>query len=81
VISHSTGNGANRLIIEPVQGEYPGQPSTRSYELRLYAEARPSAIAVDGKDAPAWRWDGERSLAVVTLPGRSIHDRTRVEWR
>jgi len=81
VISHSSANGANRLIIEPAQGEYPGQPATRSYELRLYADARPSAIVVDGKDAAPWRWDGERSLAVLTLPGRSIHERMRVEWR
>jgi hypothetical protein len=81
VISHTSANGANRLIIEPAQGEYPGQPATRSYELRLYADARPSAIVVDGRDAAPWRWDGERSLAVLTLPGRSIHERMRVEWR
>ncbi|HEY6824355.1 MAG TPA: TIM-barrel domain-containing protein, partial [Steroidobacteraceae bacterium] len=80
-ITHSSGNdGANRLLIEPAQGEYPGQPVARSYELRLYTDARPTMIAIDGKDAGPWHWDGKRSLAVVGLPDRSVHQRVRVEW-
>ncbi|HTL90690.1 MAG TPA: TIM-barrel domain-containing protein, partial [Steroidobacteraceae bacterium] len=80
-ITHSTGNdGANRLVIEPAQGEYPGQAAARSYELRLYTDARPAAIVVDGKDARSWRWNGEQSLAVVALANRSLHERVRVEW-
>ena len=81
-ITHSAGNdGVNRLVIGPVQGGYPGQPPARSYELRLYAEARPSSISIDGSDARPWRWDGERSVAVVELRDRPVRDRISLEWR
>jgi alpha-glucosidase (family GH31 glycosyl hydrolase) len=81
-ITHSADHdGANRLLIGPVEGAYPGQPPARSYELRLYADHRPSSISVDGRDAGPWRWDDQHSVAVVALPDRPIREGIRLEWR
>jgi alpha-glucosidase (family GH31 glycosyl hydrolase) len=81
-MTHSTGgDGVNRVVVGPVQGQYPGQPATRSYELRLYVDVRPSSISIDGKDAGPWRWDGVRSMATVEIGARPIRDRISVEWR
>jgi alpha-glucosidase (family GH31 glycosyl hydrolase) len=81
-MTHSTGgDGVNRVVVGPVQGQYPGQPATRSYELRLYVDVRPSSISIDGKDAGPWRWDGARSIASVEIGARPIRDRISVEWR
>jgi len=81
-MTHTTGgDGVNRVVVGPVQGGYPGEPATRSYELRLYVDVRPSSISIDGKDAGPWRWDGVRSMATVEIRTRPIGDRITVEWR
>jgi alpha-glucosidase (family GH31 glycosyl hydrolase) len=81
-MTHSAGNdGVNRLVIGPLQGGYPGESATRSYELRLYVDVRPSAISIDGKNAAPWRWDGARSMASVDIRARPIRERITVEWR
>ena len=80
-ITHTAGNdGVDTLTVEPAQGAYPGQPAARSYELWLQADVRPAAIAIDGQEVARWRWDEERSAAVVVIPSRPIHDRVRVTW-
>jgi alpha-glucosidase (family GH31 glycosyl hydrolase) len=81
-MSHVLRNdGSNRLVIEPTEGAYPGQPAVRSYELHLFTDARPSSISIDGRDAGPWKWDAAHSLAVVMLPARPIRERVQVEWR
>jgi alpha-glucosidase (family GH31 glycosyl hydrolase) len=81
-ITHTSGeDGSGVLVIGPTQGGYPGQPVARSYELWLQADARPSAITVDGRQMNGWRWDPQRSTAVVMLSDRSIHEGVHVEWR
>ena len=80
-IVHELGSdGLNRLVIEPAAGSYPGQPSTRSYELHIHADSKPSSIAVDGRDA-AWRWDAQRSIAILIVSARPIREPVRCEWR
>ncbi|MBV8147220.1 MAG: DUF5110 domain-containing protein [Gammaproteobacteria bacterium] len=80
-MTHALGSdGTNRLVIEPTQGAWPGQPPMRSYELHLYTGARPLSISIDGHAAP-WTWDGARSMAVVMVAARSIRERLQVEWR
>ena len=81
-LTHGAGaGGAQYLLIEPTQGSYPGQSPARSYELRIYAAARPSSISVNGADAGHWAWDAQRAAALVVLPMHSIRERVRVEWR
>jgi alpha-glucosidase (family GH31 glycosyl hydrolase) len=81
-MAHEVGNdGLHRLVIEPTQGAYAGQPPARSYEVRIYADGKPSSISVDGRDAGTWTWDAQRRVAVVALSTRSIRDRVRIEWR
>jgi alpha-glucosidase (family GH31 glycosyl hydrolase) len=82
VMAHEVGgDGRHRLVIEPTQGAYAGQPPARSYEVRIYADGKPSTISVDGRDAGTWTWDAQRRVAVVALSTHSIRDRVRIEWR
>jgi alpha-glucosidase (family GH31 glycosyl hydrolase) len=81
-IAHEVrNNGLQSLVIEPTDGAYAGQPATRSYEVRIYADSRPSSISVNGRDAGPWTWDTHRGVAVIALAGESIRDRVRLEWR
>ena len=81
-LSHSvSADGEHHLVIEPVQGAYPGQPALRSYELRVHGTARPSSITVNGVEAGQPKWDAGRATASVELPGRSIHERLDIGWR
>jgi len=81
IMAHEVGaDGLQRLLIEPTQGAYAGQPPARSYEVRIHADGKPASIAVNGRDAGPWSWDAQRAVAIVELPSRSIHDRVRLEW-
>jgi alpha-glucosidase (family GH31 glycosyl hydrolase) len=80
--AHSSGSdGLERLVIEATRGTYPGQPPARSYELRLHTDAKPAAVAVNGRDAGPWTWDARQAVAVIALPSESIHARLLIEWR
>ena len=81
-LAHSSGSdGVERLVIDPSQGTYPGQPQARSYQLRIHASAKPSSISVNGRDAGGWTWDAQRAVAVVALPSESIREGIRIEWQ
>ncbi|HET7756326.1 MAG TPA: TIM-barrel domain-containing protein [Steroidobacteraceae bacterium] len=82
LMTHSAGaDGSDRLVIEPTEGSYTGQPPQRSYELRIRAARKPATITVDGEVAARWSWDAKQETAVVELPKRSIRERLRIEWR
>jgi alpha-glucosidase (family GH31 glycosyl hydrolase) len=76
-----SANGEQHLVIEPVQGAYPGQPAQRSYQLRVHGVARPSSIFVNGVEAGRLKWDAARAIASIELPRRSIHERLDIAWR
>jgi hypothetical protein len=81
-LTHTSGSdGVQRLVIDPTEGTYPAQPPDRSYELRIHSDAKPSSVSVNGRDAPAWKWDAQQSVAVVALQSESIRDRIVIEWR
>ena len=82
VLTHGSGDdGRQRLVIDPAEGSYPAQPPARSYELRIYADAKPSAVSVNGRPAGAWNWNAQQGLALLSLPSASIHERVVIEWR
>jgi alpha-glucosidase (family GH31 glycosyl hydrolase) len=81
-LSHTVGaDGVHHLIIEPVQGAYPGEPQQRSYELRLHGSAQPSSISVNGEEAGPFRRDAALATASLEVPPHSIHERLDIAWR
>jgi alpha-glucosidase (family GH31 glycosyl hydrolase) len=77
----SPGDGTHRLLIEPTQGAFRGQPQSRAYELRIHAAERPTAVSINGAEAGQWSWDAGHSTATITLPGHPIRERISVVWR
>ncbi len=81
-ITHQrSGADRSRLTIAAAEGSFPGQPATRSYELRLFTDTAPTELSVDGRAGHAWRWDPARRIATVTLPQHPIRTALRIEWR
>jgi alpha-glucosidase (family GH31 glycosyl hydrolase) len=79
-IAHTVASdGGQRLVIEATQGQYQGQPASRSYQLRLFGSGKPAAVSVNGREAGAV-WDARRGIAVVELPSTPIGRRVSVEW-
>jgi alpha-glucosidase (family GH31 glycosyl hydrolase) len=73
-------DGSHQLVIEPTSGSFKGQVQARSYELRIHAADKPPSIAVNGKDAGQWAWNGKDATATVTLPRQSIRNKIVVTW-
>jgi alpha-glucosidase (family GH31 glycosyl hydrolase) len=81
LLTHAvSAEGAQRLTIAPTEGTYKGQPAARSYEVRLYGSEKPRTVSVNGA-AVHWSWDAERSVAVIPVSSRPIHESLRIEWR
>ncbi|AEV84620.1 glycoside hydrolase family protein [Actinoplanes sp. SE50] len=63
------------LTVGPVQGTYPGAPTTRQYTVAFADVARPHRVTADGHSA-AWTYDPGKHLLTVALPaiaaGRAV---------
>jgi alpha-glucosidase (family GH31 glycosyl hydrolase) len=81
----------HELVIEAAKGSFKGQLPSRSYELRIHAGSKPSAITIDGADGAHWKWkandavahwkwDARESTAIVVVPKQSIRERVSVSW-
>jgi len=64
------------LTIAPVNGQYPGMPTSRGYELLLPGDWPPSSVEVNGKalsytarsSASGWHFEGNTLTTVINIP-------------
>ncbi len=70
--SSSSGRGrVTRVSIGPAYGRYPGQPSSRSFSVRLVGLTAPDAVLLDGRRLPssAWRYVTAGHTVIVPVAG------------
>lgn len=75
-----------RVEILPTAGKYPGMMTERSYELRLTGFWPPEAVTCNGKSiqfsneekSPGWRYDGDKLMAVISLPRFKASEKVEV---
>jgi len=69
------------IEILPAEGNYPGMPSSRSYELRLPGSWPPLSVTANGSDISytgpdvsptGWRYDGDTATTIIELPAMPI---------
>jgi alpha-glucosidase (family GH31 glycosyl hydrolase) len=74
--SSSGRDRASRVSIGAAEGSYPGQPTSRSFSVRLEDLTAPSAVTLDGRRLPssAWRYDGAAHTVIVPVDGLSLRD-------
>jgi alpha-glucosidase (family GH31 glycosyl hydrolase) len=78
-----------RVEIQPAVGTYPGMLTERSYEIRLAGFWPPEAVTCNGttiqsskeKDFPGWRYDGDKLMAILSLPRFKVSERVEVTIR
>lgn len=66
------GSGIS-VIVEPINGHYPGMPVSRAYEVRLSGTWPPDAVTVNGTavgesqegDRPGWGYDGNTVTTII----------------
>jgi alpha-glucosidase (family GH31 glycosyl hydrolase) len=81
-LRHATqADGASRLTIGPTEGSYRGQPQSRSYQVRIYADSRPASVLINGQRATHLSWDAVHGLAVVEVAASPIRAPLDIEWR
>ena len=71
----SPGQGrVTRVSIGPADGRYPGEPSSRSFSVRLERLTAPNAVLLDGRRlrASAWRYDSATDTVIVPVNGLSV---------
>jgi alpha-glucosidase len=78
-----------RIVVDPVQGNYPGMPASRAYELRLSADWPPEQVFVNGAPLPharaaaktGWSFEGNTLTTVIPIDRRSVSAPLTVEVR
>ncbi len=76
-----------KLEIGPVDGDYPGMPKTRGYEIRLPADWPPSAVAVNGVQVKqagptgkgGWSFEGNTLTTIIPVPSGSVASKVTIE--
>jgi alpha-glucosidase len=78
-----------KVEIGPVEGSYPGIPTSRGFELRLPADWPPSAVTVNGaavqhagptgKDG--WSFEGNTLTTVIPVPSGRVAAKVTIEVR
>jgi len=80
-------NREMKLVIDPIQGNYPGMPESRAYELRFPLSFPPEKITVNGKaihyqeegKANSWNYNGDELTMNLFIPKFSVHRKVEVE--
>jgi len=85
-VRHERKDGAITVEISPREGQYPGMPLERGYELRLPGALPPSSVTVDGQAiafmrsgaGTHWSYDGQRLETTIALPRSRASARVEV---
>jgi Glycosyl hydrolases family 31/Domain of unknown function (DUF5110) len=78
-----------RVEIGPAQGNYPGMPKTRGYELRLPGDWPPASVTVNGAPVAqagpmgqgGWRYEGNTLMTVIPVAAVGIDQKVTIEVR
>jgi len=79
-------DGTRKIEIFPIEGNYPGMPAQRGYEIRLPMTFPPESVRANGANipyasegaAPGWRYNGDKLTAVISLPRTSVKQKVEV---
>ena len=77
---------ALEVVIEPVEGAYPGMAQTRGYEVRLPADWPPTEVIVNGTaleqgGKTGWSYEGNTLTTIIPIPSRDVHGKVTVVIR
>jgi hypothetical protein len=75
------------IEIAPIEGEYPGMPETRSYEIRLQVSYPPTDVKVNGKECKynedgnvnSWNYNGSELTSYIITQSLGIHEKVKIE--
>lgn len=65
-----TGDHAS-LTVTPGRGEYGGEPTSRSYMIRIMDSNKPEGISADWTKTPegnSWRYDEQKKIVEISVP-------------
>ncbi len=89
-VRHSeTAPNTRTIEILPAQGDYPGMPRDRAYEIRLPGTWPSEAVALNGRGLPysatakagTWSYDGETQATIVTLGRVPVREKATIAVR
>lgn len=70
-----------KVRVNPAEGSYPGMPTERGYEVRLFETWPPDSVIFNGEEiafnsdpnaVTGWRYDGDSLTTIVRLPKTSV---------
>ena len=84
-----TAPGTKTIEILPAEGDYPGMPNDRAYEIRLPGTWPAEAVTLDGRGlaysatakAGTWTYDGETQTTIVTIGRVPVREKATVTVR
>jgi alpha-glucosidase (family GH31 glycosyl hydrolase) len=70
--------GKGELTVGPTKGEFNGQPQARAYEVRFHGVGKPASVTVNGRKVDGWKWDKDKSVAIVPVESTKIRETVKV---
>ncbi len=88
-VQHEATTTGQRVIVGPTEGQYPGLPRRRTYEIHLRESLPPDRVTLNGRTLPpapdrrhrGWWYDPVSLSTVIRVSPRAIHERWEVETR
>jgi alpha-glucosidase (family GH31 glycosyl hydrolase) len=64
------------ISAEPIQGQFAGMPTQRTFEIQVRFCQKPSVVELDGKAMAAdrWQWQEDEQLLVINTGQKSVAD-------
>jgi alpha-glucosidase len=85
---HARQSGSTlSVVIDPVDGNYPGMATERGYQIRLPGDWPPASVTVNGRSLTpkrgesGWTFEGNTLTTVITVPRASVHERVAIDIR
>jgi alpha-glucosidase len=85
-IDASKQGSDTEIVLQPVQGSFPGMLQQRGLEVRLPGDWPPASVLVNGVSVamnqhagqPGWRFEGNTLTTIITISQHSVHDAVTV---
>ena len=74
-ISHSK----NKIVIQPIEGDFSNMPEHRCYELKMIMTFPPEKIKINGEEVKSWEYNGKELTTIIFTPEFSVHEKIEIE--
>jgi len=69
----------NKILINPVEGAFPGMPEKRKYELNFPLTLPPVSIKINGQISEEWNYNGNELTTKIFVPEFNVNEKIEID--